>query len=149
MRSLLLLIAGGLVSGVALSSVALSYGESAPGTAQRVEIKTNDAPDGIMRIGSLDAGRGVAEVGGTLSSMRDEIRFVFSARSGQHLTITAAGAGPIRGMVISPDGSQSGSPGETFFDESLSVGGDYRILLRESPMGEEWSGRFTMKIELH
>lgn len=89
-----------------------------------------------------------AQVTGELSSMQQEIRYVLSARSGQHMKITVDAPGPVRGTVSYPNGDYSGSPGDAIFDDFLPLSGNYRIALRESPMGEEWKGQFKLFVEI-
>lgn len=91
----------------------------------------------------------VASVNGELRSMNDEIGYVLSARVGQHMTVTVEAPGGIRGVVTSPDGNSHGEPGNAVFDDVLPLSGDYHIHLRESPMGEEWKGQFTLTVEIH
>jgi hypothetical protein len=90
----------------------------------------------------------VAQVDGELTSMHDEISYIVSARAGQHMKIKVDAAGAVRGLITFPDGDSQGSPGDVFFDDVLPKSGTYHIDLRESPMGEEWQGKFTLTIEI-
>lgn len=83
-----------------------------------------------------------------MHSMHDEISYLVSARGGQHMTVTVGAPGAIRGLVTFPDGTSQGSPGDIFFEDVLPVSGNYHIRLRESPMGEEWRGKFTLTVEI-
>jgi hypothetical protein len=89
-----------------------------------------------------------AQVGGELTSMHDEISYLVSARAGQHMKIKVDAAGAVRGQVTFPGGDSQGSPGDVFFDDVLPKSGTYHIHLRESPMGEEWQGKFMLTIEI-
>ena len=87
-------------------------------------------------------------MGGELTSMREEISYLVSARAGQHMKIKVDAAGAVRGEVTFPGGDSQGSPGDVFFDDVLPTSGTYHIHLRESPMGEEWQGKFVLTIEI-
>jgi hypothetical protein len=90
-----------------------------------------------------------ARVMGELISIRDEVSYVVAAKAGQHMRIKIDAPGGVRGFITFPDGESQGAPGDIFFDGVLPKSGNYHILLRESPMGEEWQGRFTLTIEIH
>jgi hypothetical protein len=90
----------------------------------------------------------VAQAGGELKSMHDEVSCLVSARAGQHMKVKVDAPGAIRGLVTFPDGNSQGSPGDVFFDDVLPTSGDYHIQLRESPMGEERHGKYTLTLEI-
>lgn len=81
------------------------------------------------------------QASGHLSGIPGEQWFVVRARAGQTMVVVVEGAGPTRGIVIAPDGRQEGQPGGRVFDQPLSISGDDRIVVTESPMAEAWSGR--------
>lgn len=94
------------------------------------------------------AGQPVTRIQGMLSGIREEALFIFHARAGQHLRVSISGENPIRGVVIYPSGKIEGGLSGTIFNETLTETGEYRIRVTESPMGEEWRGKFILEIEL-
>lgn len=89
-----------------------------------------------------------ADAPGRLAKMNDEAHFVVRARAGQHMRLRVEADGPTRGLVTFPDGEAAGAPGETFFDDTLPVDGDYHIVITESLMGEEWAGKITLHVRI-
>ena len=85
---------------------------------------------------------------GALTKIDDEARFVVRARSGQQMRLTVDADGPTRGSVTFPNGETVGSPGQIFFDDTLPADGDYRIRITESPMGESWDGKITLRVRI-
>ena len=85
---------------------------------------------------------------GELTKIDDQVRFVVRARSGQQMRLIVDADGPTRGFVTFPSGEEVGSPGHTFFDDTLSGDGDYHIRITESPMGEGWSGKITLHVRI-
>lgn len=76
-----------------------------------------------------------------MTGITSEKWFVVHANADQAMVVVVEGVGPTRGIVYSPNGDHSGQPGGRVFDEVLSVSGDYKIKVKESTMGEAWSGR--------
>ena len=115
----------------------------APATVQTATTCTPGAAACPIRIG-FARGWYSGQAHSTLTGIRSVRWFVVHARAGQVLIIIVKGAGPTRGIVYRPNGTSSGQPGGRVFDSALTMTGDYRIRVTESPMGQAWSGGVTV-----
>lgn len=75
--------------------------------------------------------------------------FVVRARAGQSMIVLVEGTGPTRGVVSFSNGRSSGQPGGRVFDGIVPAGGDARIRVTESPMGQAWSGPVDVVVVIY
>jgi hypothetical protein len=72
--------------------------------------------------------------------------FVVGLHKNQEVVIWVIGAGPTRGVVHFPGGGQDGGPGGRIYDNQAPSTGDYRIVVSEDSMAEQWSGKVTVLV---
>jgi hypothetical protein len=81
-----------------------------------------------------------------LQGLHDEREFAFHADAETRVTIELAAPGAIRGVLVYPSGKQEGGPGGVILNHKLTETGEYRLRVRESPMGETWQGPFSLRV---
>jgi hypothetical protein len=121
-----------LLVAIALLLLSLQTGFAAP-AARRIRFKP---------------GATNARLRGRLKGVDDEAYFVLHAHAGQHMAVKIRGDGATRGIVYFPSGRQDGQPGGLIFDGDLDETGDYRILVEESKMADEWKGSFVLEVTI-
>ena len=84
-----------------------------------------------------------------LTGITSERWFAVRARVGQTMVVVVDGAGPTRGIVYFPNGTQEGQPGGRIFDGHVPASGVIRIRVTESQMAEAWSGRVTVVVLIY
>jgi hypothetical protein len=90
-----------------------------------------------------------AQRSSVLTGITSERWFSLRARAGQTMVVVVEGAGPTRGIVYFPDGTQEGQPGGRVFDGQVPASGVIRVRVTESQMAEAWSGRVTVVVLIY